>query len=125
MRGLLRLLREYPDAVESDLSQYYRIDYRDRWRFGPDGRRLLTLRMIAARVRYLPPDAACVTESGGSGWHIGDYLLADLFYATAGHAHPALPTSSPIASPERKKALRAGRARARERQRAIDAGEIT
>ena len=111
--------------MESDLSQYHHIDYRDRWRFGPDGRRLLTLRMIAVRVSYLPPDAACVTKSGGSGWHIGDYLLADLFHATTGKPHPALPTSSPIANPAREKALRAGRARARERQRAIDAGEIT
>ena len=125
MRGLLRLIREHPDAVESDLSQYHHIDYRDRWRFDPDGRRRLTLRMIAVRVRYLPPDSASATTSGGSGWTVADYLLADLFHATAGHAHPALPTSSPIANPAREKALRAGRARARERQRAIDAGEIT
>lgn len=125
MRGLLRLIREHPDAVESDLSQYHQIDYRDRWRFDPNGRRLLTLRMIAVRVRRLPPDSACAIESGGSGWRIGDYLLAHLFQATTGKPHPALPEASPIASPAREKALRAGRARARERQRAIDAGEIT
>ena len=125
MRGLLRLIREHPDAVESDLSRYCNLDYRDRWRFGPDGRRLLTLRMIAVRVAHLPPDAACVIASGGSGWTRSDFLLAHLYQAFTGEPHPALPTSSPIASPEREKALRAGRARARERQRAIDAGEIT
>jgi len=125
MRGLLRLIREHPDAVESDLSQYHGLDYRDRWQFGPDGRRLLTLRMIAVRVRYLPLDSACAVASGGSGWRTEHYLAAHLFQATTGKAHPALPKSSPIANPAREKALRAGRARARERQRAIDAGEIT
>ena len=111
--------------MESDLSRYYNIDYRDRWRFGPDGRRLLTLRMIAVRVRYLPPESATVTESGGSGWRREDFLLAHLYQAFTGEPHPGLPATSPIANPEREKALRAGRARARERQRAIDAGEIT
>jgi hypothetical protein len=45
--------------------------------------------------------------------------------ATTGEPHPALPKQSPIADPEREKRLHAARARARERQRAIDAGEIT
>ena len=58
MRGLLRLLRDHGDAVEADLSRYHHIDYRDRGRFGPDGRRLLTLRMILVRVRHLPPESA-------------------------------------------------------------------
>lgn len=111
--------------MESDLSQHYHIDYRDRWRFGPDGRRLLTLRMIAVRVANLPPDAACVIASGGSGWTRSDFLLAHLYQAFTGEPHPGLPKASPIANPAREKALRAGRARARERQRAIDAGEIT
>lgn len=125
MRGFLRLLREHEDAVEADLSHYHHLDYRDRWRFDPDGRLLLTLRMIAVRVKHLPPDCACAVASGGSGWRIGDYLLAHLFQATTGKAHPALPKSSPIADPERVKKVRAAKARARERQRAIDAGEIT
>jgi len=43
----------------------------------------------------------------------------------AGEPHPALPKSSPITDPERAKRIRAARIRARERQRAIDAGEIT
>ena len=110
---------------EADLSRYHHIDYRDRWRFGPDGRRLLTLRMILVRVRHLPPESATAIAYGGPGWQLSDFLLAHLFHATTGKPHPALPAHSPIASPEREKSLRAGRARARERQRAIDAGEIT
>jgi len=43
----------------------------------------------------------------------------------AGEQHPSLPKSSPITDPEREKRLRAARIRAHERQRAIDAGEIT
>jgi len=125
MRGLLRLLREHGDAVESDLSRYHNIDYRDRWRFDPNGRRKLTLRMIAARVRHLPPDSATAIASGGAGWTTGDYLLAHVFQAMSGEPHPALPKTPRVADPVRARRLREARARARERQRAIDAGEIT
>jgi hypothetical protein len=45
--------------------------------------------------------------------------------APTGEPHPALPKQSPIADPEREKRLHAARTRARERRRAIDAGEIT
>ena len=81
--------------------------------------------MIGVRVRHLPPESAVAVAGGGSGWTLEDFLLAHLFHATSGHPHPGLPKTSPIADPAREKALRAGRARARERQRAIDAGEIT
>ena len=81
--------------------------------------------MIAVRVKHLPVDSATTVALGGSGWTRGDFLLAHLYQGLTGKPHPGLPTSSPIANPAREKALRAGRARARERQRAIDAGEIT
>jgi hypothetical protein len=45
--------------------------------------------------------------------------------ATTGEPHPANPKQTPIADPEHEKRVRAAKARARERQRAIDAGEIT
>ena len=81
--------------------------------------------MIAVRVKHLPVDSATTVALGGSGWTRGDFLLAHLFRGLTGEDHPALPAVSPIANPERVKRLRAAKARARERQRAIDAGEIT
>jgi hypothetical protein len=53
-----------------------------------------------------------------------DILLMDLYGATTGELHPSYPKSSGAVDPEREKAKRAARVRARERQRAIDAGEI-
>jgi hypothetical protein len=122
---LLRLLNEHSDAVEADLSRYHGLDYRDRWRFDAEGRRVLTLRMISARVKHLPADSATSHALGGSGWRVGDYLLAHLFQATCGEPHPALPESQIVADPAREKRRLAGVARAHERQRAIDSGEIT
>jgi len=119
------LLRDHPGAVEADLSRYHQIRYSNRWRFDPDGRRLLTLREIAVRVKYLPPDSATSIALGGSGWRLEHFLAAHIFQATTGNPHPALPTQSPIADPVRAKQMRDAKARARERQRALDAGEIT
>jgi hypothetical protein len=81
--------------------------------------------MIAARVAHLPPDSATAQASGGNGWTRGDYLLADVYHALAGKPHPAAPKPVKGSDPEREKRLRAAKVRARERQRAIDAGEIT
>lgn len=110
--------------MESDLSRYHQIDYRDRWRYDDNGVRKLTLRMIAVRIRHLPADSSIAIARGGSGWLIGDYLLADLFHATSGRAHPANPRPDAPPDPVREKSLNAARARAKERQRQIDAGEI-
>jgi len=49
----------------------------------------------------------------------------DLYGASTGVQHPLYPKGSKGVDPEREKALRSAKARARERQRAIDAGEIT
>ena len=81
--------------------------------------------MILVRIRHLPPDAATTLALGGTGWTLGNHLLADLFHATSGNPHPGLPKAVSGPDPERAKALRAARARAAARQRAIDAGEIT
>lgn len=119
------MLRDHADAVESDLSRYHQIDYRDRWRFDSEGRRLLTLRMVYVRIRHLPPDSATSLATGGSGWGLSDYLLADIYGPIGGQRHPWYPKPVKGSDPAREKAKREARARARERQRAIDAGEIT
>ena len=111
--------------MESDLQVHCGgIDYRDRWRFDSGGRRMLTLRRIGVFLRHLPPDSATVLATGGSGWVVGDYLLAHLWQATTGQPHPALPEEEPVVNPEREKARARAKLRAVERQRAIDAGEI-
>lgn len=127
MIGLLRLIRDNPDALEADLSRYHRLDLRDYWRTGPDGRRLLTLRQIAGRVRFLPPDSAVAVTLGGSGWTTADYLLADLTHVQTGKPHPARPTPSTEQrhDPARERARRGALARARQRERDIKAGLIT
>ena len=111
--------------MEVDLSRYHQIDYRDRWRFGADGARKLTLRMIAVRVKHLPADSATAIATGGSGWTLTHHLIADVFHATAREQHPWKPKQGKGFDPERAKRLRAAKVRGRERQRAIDAGEIT
>lgn len=49
----------------------------------------------------------------------------DVYGATAGKMHPGYPKDTKGPDPEREKVLRLARIRVRERQRAIDAGEIT
>ena len=112
--------------MEVDLSRYHNgLDYRDRWRFDSEGRRKLTLRMIAVRVKHLPADSATAIATGGTGWTLTDHLIADVFHATSGNPHPWKPAQAKGSDPAREKAKQAAKARARERQRAIDAGEIT
>jgi len=119
------VLREHADAVEADLARFYQIDYSDRWRFDADGRRRLTLRRIGVLVRHLPVDSSTAMATGSPGWTLTERLLADVFHATAGEPHPGLPESATQVDPSRAKAIRAAKARAAERKRAIEAGEIT
>lgn len=81
--------------------------------------------MIAVRVHYLPADSATAMAEGGPGWLLEHYLAAHVYQATAGEPHPAMPKQSAVSDPLREKRIRQAKARARERQRAIDAGEIT
>jgi len=85
----------------------------------------LTLRRLGVLIRHLPPDSATAIATGGSGWTLTDVLLSDLFHVTAGAPHPARPKAEKAIDPERTKSVAAFRKRAAERQRAIDAGEIT
>ena len=125
MSGLLRLLRDHARAVESDLSRYHQIRYSDRWRFDSNGGRRLTLRELAARVAHLPPESATSRALGGDGWRLEDHLLADIYGATAGQAHPWLPVHETPKDTARDKRRADALVRKHERERAIAAGEIT
>jgi hypothetical protein len=83
------------------------------------------LRRIGVLLRHLPPDSAVARAEGSSGFTNAEILLMDLWHATTGEPHPLRPKGTKAVDPKREKALRAAKVRARERQRAIDAGEIT
>ena len=84
----------------------------------------LTLRRLGVLVRHLPVDSSTAMATGSTGWTLADHLLADVFHATAGKPHPGLPKVDEVSDPKHVRAIRDAKARARERQRAIDAGEI-
>lgn len=86
---VLAVLETWPTAVESDLSRFWGIDYRDRWRFDSSGGRLLTLRQIFARISHLPADSALAIEMGRRS--PSELLLMDLYEPLAGRVHPARP----------------------------------
>lgn len=85
---MLAVLETWPTAVESDLDRFWRIDYRDRWRFR-DGHRILTLRQIHARLSHLPADSALAVTMGRRS--PAELLLMDIYEPLAGRAHPARP----------------------------------
>lgn len=116
------------------MSRFYHLDLRDRWRV-ENGRRVLSLRMIAVRLRYLPAESALVSLSrdGRPVWELRDVLLAHIWQATANSKkpHPALVqaareqrASTPM-TPQRQHAVLAFRRRAEERRQRIAAGELT
>lgn len=117
--------------MEADLARYYQTDIRDRWRTDEHGRPRLTLRMIAVRIRHLPPDSATATalNDGEQVWARRDVLTADLYNALTGKEHPLLADAR--RSAEKKpdsawsRAIAAAKARINERKRKIEAGEIT
>lgn len=129
LAGLLTLLREHEGAVEADLARYYSIDYRDRWRG------TLTLRQLFVRIQHLPPDSATgtVLRGGKPHWTLEAMLLDNLRMSLTGtkekpaKPHPMRPRPQPHRrqTPERKRKLADARRRRHERQRRIDAGEIT
>lgn len=103
---LLGLLEAWPDAVESDLSRFWGIDYRDRWRFDADGRRLLTLRQIHARLSHLPADSAIAIAMNRRS--PTELLLMDIYEPLAGRVHPARPlTAAQLAERNAEQAARA------------------
>lgn len=109
--------------MESDLSRYHGIDYRDRWRFDENGCRRLTIRMIGVRIVHgMPADSALNTKlrGGEPHWTLTDHLIADRNERTFGIKY----TSRPGANTEqdeketRRENRRAGALKRAERQRA-------
>jgi hypothetical protein len=108
------------------MARFYGVDYRDRWCRDECGRRRLTLRMIGVRVKHLPADSACarILNGGEEPWSVLEYLVADVVHVLSGEPHPARPRVKRYMTPQRRRALAAGRRRAAERRRKIAAGEI-
>lgn len=80
------LLREASDAVEADLQRFYGVDLADYWRGG------LSIRRLSVFLSNLPPDSAVHRRySSTDGWQTEHFLLADLFHAFTGEAHPSRP----------------------------------
>lgn len=121
--------------MEADLARFYSIDYRDRWRRSPSGRPELTLRRLAVLVRHLPPESsvAFIARDKEMHWSVEAQLLDDLRMVWTGtkdkpaKPHPKRPTPGRARrkDPARARKLADAKRRARERRRAIAAGEIT
>lgn len=111
--------------MESDLSRYYQIDYRDRWRFDANGSRRLTLRMINVRLKNLPLDSATAIVEGSEGWTLTHYLQAQIWELKTGERHPGRPEQEQVESPDLARARNAALARKRDREAAIADGRIT
>lgn len=132
MISLLCLLRDHADAVEADLSRYHHLDLRDRYAFDESGRRKLTVRMIAVRVKHLPPESAVMTalRDGRAHWSLTDQLVAHVWQAVARSKEPhplladAMRNQPRQIDPRRELRLRAARRRAAKRRARIDAGEL-
>ena len=115
---LLLILDTWPGKVESDLDRFWHIDYRHRFLF-QDERRRLTLRTIHTRMSNLPVDSAvAIAMNGGKLHKTGtELLLMDLFEAQTGRRHPSRPmTAEQIALRDAEKAAE-DKARADYRQR--------
>lgn len=91
MRGLARLLREQPGAIEADLA-YRGEDLRNLFRKGSQ----LTPRRLLVLIENLPPDSrTAIAQNGGKlALSSVDHLLMDLFHGVTGKAHPAKPKRS-------------------------------
>lgn len=116
---LLAVLETWPTAVESDLSRFWGIDYRDRWRFD-GGRRLLTLRQIHARISHLPADSALAVMLGRRS--PTELLLMDLYEPMAGRVHPARPLTPEQLTERNAEAAAKAKARAAYESRRVAQG---
>jgi hypothetical protein len=116
---LLAVLSSWPTAVESDLTRFWNLDYRDRWRFD-DGRRRLTLRQIHARLSHLPADSALAIEMGRRS--PVELLLMDIYEPLAHRVHPARPLTPEQAAERHAEATAKAKARADYEKRRIAQG---
>jgi hypothetical protein len=115
MRSLCLLLLEPMGAaaVEADLSRYHHVDLRELWQPGTE----LTLRRVAALIRYLPPSDSAVALYQGKErpFNVAELLLMQLWSVWSGKEHPAMPKKD--AGKSTRDPSRVARARARKRQR--------
>lgn len=117
---LLAVIKRWPTAVESDLNRFWGIDYRDRFRFDPDGRRLLTLRQVHARLQHLPGDSALAVAMNRRS--PVELLLMDLYEPLAGRAHPARPLTPEQIAERADAAAKMAKARAEYEKRRVAQG---
>lgn len=112
---LLAMLDTWPDKVESDLGQFWNLDYRDRWRRDDVGRRRLTLRQIYARVSNLRPEMALAVALQRRS--PTDLLLMDLYEAVTRTRHPSRPMSAKQIAEREAQAAAEDKARRQYRER--------
>lgn len=119
---LLATLDARTDAVEATLAEMG-VDYRDRWRFDADGRRLLTLRQVNLRLAYAPYDCAlAIAQNDGRRPLSGtELLLMDVFEAITHTRHPSRPMTAEQEAARATKAvdIEAERAKYRERHKPL------
>jgi hypothetical protein len=92
--ALLLDLQRYEGAIEATLGSLG-VDYRDRYRFQPGRRRILTLRQIHNRLRYAPYDSPLAIAKNDGVRPLSDAALVsmDVFEAIAKIPHPSRPLS--------------------------------
>ncbi|MEX0687705.1 MAG: hypothetical protein WD072_03435 [Pirellulales bacterium] len=117
---LLAVIDAWPTAVESDLSRFWNLDYRDRWRFDLGGCRRLTLRQIYARISHLPADSALAIAMGQRS--PVELLLMDLYEPMAGQRHPARPMTAAQLAERHEEATQKAKARAAYEARRVSQG---
>lgn len=102
-----------PDVVEADLQRFYGVELAGYWRGE------LSIRRLSVLIHHLPPESACARQlsKAETGWDVHAYLLADLYHAFTGSAHPARPKPEAASKSSRyaqlRKALEAQRERVR------------
>lgn len=76
--------------MEADLLRFYGVDLSDYYRGG------LSLRRLSVLIHSLPSDSATARAEGHvpDGWDVHAFLLADIFHAWTGSAHPSRPQPS-------------------------------
>lgn len=72
--------------MEADLQRFYHVDLGDLYRGG------LSIRRLSVLIHNLPAESRLVqTKAKTGGWDLHAHLLADLYGALAGKAHPGRP----------------------------------
>jgi hypothetical protein len=90
---LLIMLEKFRTAIDSDLEQFWHLDYRDRFRFDVDGRRRLTLRKIHDRILLHLPAESATAIAMGTRTPV-QLLLMDLYEGITRTAHPSRPLTA-------------------------------